>query len=352
MKKICFISIGDLDLMPYLSSYTKYIEGDYYSIFWQRSSQNNNIESRNTAYVYKRKFNNAFGKIFGYIGFRKFSKKILKNGHFDCVVILQTIAGIVLNDFLNKNYKNKFVVDVRDYSLEKNKLFYLIEKKLFFNAYSCVISSEGFKEFLPQQNYILCHNVRDLSLQDVSIIKDRKKKTDKLNIAYIGCVHYIEQFKKMIMSLKNDNRFIISFIGEGADNLTEFCKEHNINNVVIKPRFNPNEILSFYSDVNIINNLYGNNTPLLDYALSNKLYFAAELNIPILTCEHTFMSKISHEYGFGFDVDVNDKDCGDKIFGFYNSIDWDCFSRNCKNFMDKVHEEQIQFEKVMKDFLG
>ena len=161
-------------------------------------------------------------------------------------------------------------------------MIYHIEKKVIGKSLRTVISSEGYKKFLPPYDYLIAHNMRNLPADRVWKIQHRDTRRDILHIAFIGYVNYQEQHKKLILALKDDSRFRLSFIGTKAEELGTFCREHNVENVTLRGTFEADRILDFYRDVDMVNNLYGNHTPVLDYALSNKLYFAATLQIPIL----------------------------------------------------------------------
>lgn len=353
MKKICFITMGNIYTVPYLATYTKHIETAYSFIYWDREGKNENDVS-NTYYRFSKSLNptSKMGKVFGFIEYRKYVKNILLKEKFDLVIFLQTWSALLMADIVVKHYAGKYIVDVRDYTYENNYLIYNREKKLMKNAAMCVISSEGYKEFLPPHNYFVFHNVRELPKEKVTLIRERRKEKDVLNISFIGYVNYQEQHKKMLISLKNDQRFHLNFVGTRAMELSDFCKENDIRNVTLIDTFDSSNILEFYENTDFVNNLYGNHTPTLDYALSNKLYFAAELNIPILTCPDTYMSKVSSEYGFGFDVDVSDALIGDKLRSYYESINWIELSNGCDRFMEKVQLEQDESYKALRRILS
>lgn len=341
MKKICFVTMGNIYTVPYLSTYTNHIDGNYSVIYWDREEKNE-VEGNNKYYRFFKKLSqkDRVGKIVGYLQYRKFVKSILLRENFDLVIFLQTWSALLMADVVEKHYPGKYVVDIRDYTYEKNPVIYHREKKLMKKAAMCIVSSEGYKEFLPPHDYFVFHNARELPLDKVVALRERNKKRSALNISFIGYVNYQEQHKKLLMNLKDDPRFHMSFIGTRSMELEAFCKDNAIKNVTLIDTFDSSKILDFYENTDFVHNLYGNHTPVLDYALSNKLYFAAELNIPILTCPDTYMANVSTEYGFGLEADVADPDLGDKLWNYYNSIDWHRFNSDCERFMVRVREEQ------------
>ena len=348
-KNICFISLGNIYLAPYLKTYTNLIE-NYSIIYWDRENLDENLDNAKV-YRFTKANKSKIDKIIGYIQFRRYATRLLKKNNYDCLIFLQTLGSILLSKIITKKYKKKYIVDIRDYSYEGNKLIFHIEKKVIQNSYKCVLSSEGYKDFLPESDYLITHNRRELPFCNVERIKNRMKNRKTINIAFIGYVNYQDQHKKLLLSLKNDNRFVISFIGTKALELKDFCEKNGITNVILQDRFDSSRILDFYQNADFVNNLYGNHTPTLDYALSNKLYFAAELNIPILVFEDTFMSRVAEKYQFGLTISTINNQIGDLIWAYYNSIDWDVFSNHCAGFMEKVTSEQKIFEKEIAAIL-
>ncbi len=353
IKKICFVTMGNIYIVPYLSTYTNHIKGNYSVIYWDREGKNE-AEGNNKYYRFYKELSpkDKLEKITGFIQYKKFVKRILLKEKFDIVIFLQTWSALLMADVVEKHYPGKYIVDVRDYTYEKIPFIYNREKKLMKNAAMCVVSSEGYKDFLPPHDYYVFHNTRDLPVEKVAAIRERNKVKNVLHISFIGYVNYQEQHKKLLMNLKNDPRFHLNFIGTRSLELEPFCKENDIRNVTLMDTFDASKILDFYENTDFVNNLYGNHTPVLDYALSNKLYFAAELRMPILTCADTYMSKISGKYGFGFEVDVADPQIGDKLWKFYTSIDWENFDSCCDDFIEKVQNKNCESIEFLKKVLS
>lgn len=353
-KKICFVSLGNLYLYPYISKYISLLECDYDVIYWDRHQIEENIGAKETfTFCYKMdEGSGKLSKLLGYLKFRKYALDKIKTNNYSGVILLQTSVGILLNSFLKKNYKDKYIVDIRDYTMENNPMFFAVEKALIENSANSVISSKGYESFLPKFNYTLVHN--DTTIDDITIKKfeNRKRNKDKIVISYIGLIRFHEQNKKVILKFKNDSRFVLRFIGKDAYALKEFCENNNINNVELIDRFPPEKTLDYYYETDIIYNLYGNNTPLLDYALSNKLYYAAKFKMPILVCPKTYMEEVSIQNGFGFKFDLDDLEANDNLYQYYQNIDWNIFREKCNMFLEKVTEENINFNKRIKDFAG
>lgn len=357
MSKICFVTMGNLYLCPYLESYTKHLDVEYDVVYWDRD----NIEEASGANSVYRFCSPAtvnmnrglIEKLRGYARFCAYTNAVLRKNDYDYVVLLQTLAGMVTSRTLLTKYPGRYVLDIRDYTYERNKVFYLLEKELIRRSKFTVISSEGYRSFLPSEyEYVVCHNSRALGNEEaIRAIRTRVKKTERINIAFIGYVSYQEQHRRLLLRLKNHPQLHLSFIGKEANRLQAFCVENGVHNVTIVDKFHPDEILDFYVGVDLVNNLYGHGTPRLDHALSNKLYFAAQLHIPILVCPGTYMAEIAKRYHFGIEVDVDDPMLADVILDSYSSLDWGLLSRGCNAFMEKVEAENEAFARKVRSLI-
>lgn len=353
-KKICFVSLNNLYLTPYISKYIDLIDTQFDVIYWNRHNLNEDIMAENNYSLNYPIEDNASkaSKLYGYLKFRGFAYDVLKRNNYDHVVLLQTSAGVLLMSLLLNKYRRRYILDIRDYTFEKNIIFYKMLEQLVCYSSLNVISSKGYKEFLPPHDYVSVHNDVKINESLIEGFSEKSRRSDVINISYIGLIRFYEQNKKVILKFKNDHRFQINFIGKNAKLLENFCIENKINNVNLVDQFPPEMTLNYYKQTDIINNLYGNNSPLLEYALSNKLYYASKLRIPILVCKDTYMEEISLKYGFGYLFDIQDPMACDKLYNYYKSIDWSVFSKGCECFNTIVESENRKFEMEIKKALS
>ena len=299
MSRICFVCVGNLYNVPYIKAYEDILEEDFDIIYWNRDCTEEYSHAKNL-YQFKYRFTNTKKKLIGYYKFTKFTFNILEKNNYEIIIFLSSLSA-VLNYKVFKKKNSNFIVDVRDYTLENNILFYWLERKCFEKCKAIVISSPAYKSFLPKNiNYLVIHNTQD---EHYKIHKRKKNKS--LTISFIGTVNYLEMNKKVIDYFANDDRFLLKFIGKNSEILNKYCLDHKIKNVYFGKRFNPDDISYLYEDTDIILNAYGNNTPKLDFALSNKLYFATNLKIPIIVNDKTYMQKVTTDLGIGFIFDNN-----------------------------------------------
>lgn len=355
-KRICFVTIRNIFAIPCLPRYQESF-GDipFDIIYWDRKG----IEEFCTAenhYSMNYPITNFSSKwkiIFGYLKFFKFTKNIMKKNNYDFVVVFQTHTAVLLNKLLRKKYKGKYIIDIRDYTAEHNKIFYKLQEKIIRNSGLTIITSPAYRNFLPKYDYLISHNIPIIPSYYVNNYRNRNRKVkSKIVISCIGNIRFYNQFIKIINYFKNDDRFMLRFIGNGSEYLKDFIEENQINNVELIGRFQPDKTIDFYMDTDIVMNLYGNNSPFLDYALSNKLYYAAILGIPILVSPNTFMEEISIGNGFGFTFDLNKKGENDRLFSYYQAINWDEFYFNCDKFMEKILKDEQLFQETLKNFFN
>lgn len=355
VKKICIISLSNLYLTPYLQKYIHLIQDlgyEYDIIYWNREAIDEACTARN---VYGFRFESQsveskLKKIRGYLYFVRFAKKILNKNHYDKVVVLHTSLAVLMSFRLISKYCNNYLIDIRDYTLENNRIFSFFLKRLVSNSGLNVISSEGFKDFLPKSEYVTVHNNINISLDDYT--RDETIEVHiPIRISCIGKIRFFEQNKRVIQKFKNDKRFEIVFAGKDACLLQTYVDEQKITNVKLFDKFSPEKTLDFYRETDIINNLYGNNSPLLDYALSNKLYYAAKLNIPILVCKNTYMEKISIFFGFGYVFELEDPQACDRLFEYFTTFDRNKFQTACHRFNKKVELQNAYFNERFTQFI-
>lgn len=355
MKKYCFVIIESLNRAPYLEKYIKACDYKFDIVIWDRSATSDNPGADNF-YVMHYKEGKELSykdKFWGYIKFSKFASNILKKNNYKGVFVFTPNVGILCYNILLHKYKGRFILDIRDYWQEKHRLIYMIEKSLVKNSFANIISSRAYKKFLPNANYIITHNsqIMDSKICDRFRSQGLKKK-EQIVIACIGAIKFAEYDKKVIDFFANDNRFLLKFIGKGYDQLEEHCRKGNIFNVYTEGMFPMNETFLKYEGVDMILNMYGNHNPKLDYALSNKLYFAAQLGRPIVVCKDTYMEKVAVDNGFGIAVDINNEKSRDSLFEYYNSIEYEKFIKNCDVFLERVVEDEKRFTNIVKKFVN
>ncbi|MGB6780145.1 MAG: hypothetical protein WBE33_15435 [Planococcus citreus] len=353
-SKVCFITTRNIFNTSCLPRYSEILKGNFDIIYWDQHGIDEECGAQRY-YKFEYKMynkNNKASKLIGYLKFKNYVEKIIKTNKYDKLIILPTQAGLLISNLLLKKYKNNYLIDIRDYSGEKNKLIYRWEKKLIDNSALAVITSPAYKKFLPPSTYVLSHNTTLIDTEQISLFRSKTNShEEKIVVSCIGSIRFIEQFEKVIEKFKNDSRFELRFIGRGSEKLEDYLIRNSIENVKLIGRFESAETINYYLETDIIMNLYGNNNPYLDYALSNKLYYAANLGIPILVSPNTFMEEITLNNGIGIVGDTSDSDLVNKVYENYTKIDWDIFYKNCNKFIEEVKNDEDYLRKEVIRFL-
>lgn len=330
-------------LTPYINFYITILNKlniNYKIIYWDKNGNENIDDFRYMRFSYK--VHSKANKLLGYLKYRKFIINEVKKEHYTIIIPLHAIVSFILFDLLSFNFNNRYVYDVRDYSYEKFFPYRMAQKRLVNNSMINIISSKGYEVFLPRGEYFVTHNIPHNDYKNYRQYENTGCSI--ISISYIGLIRFMDQNKKILLFFKNDKRFHLNFIGTNATQLKEFCDKNEIHNVTLIDTFYSHETLDYYANTDLIMNLYGNNTPLLDYALSNKLYYSACLYKPILVCEGTYMEKVSRAYGIGFTLEMNSMEEKDMLYQYIIQMNRKELIHNCDIFMTDVYKDETELD--------
>lgn len=354
MSKVCIITSRNIFDSPCLAKYQLILNNNFDIIFWNRA----NVEEKqigNNNFIFQKKINNYDSKIKKiklYCQFSLFVKNVLKNNKYDKLIIFPTQTAWLLVSNLKKYYLKKYVLDIRDYAGENNFLLKKFTNKSVKYSGFCSITSEKYKVFLPKNfDYYVSHNIQKIPEEIIFKYRTRVKNNNIITISFIGSVRFIEQQKRIIKFFSNDSRFKLNFIGKGSEQLQEFCQVNNYNNVNLIGYFERSKLSDFYEMTDIALNSYGNDNPFIDFALSNKLYSAAMMGMPIIVSPNTYMAEIVEKYNLGFILDLNDINSLNILFEYYVNLDKKSFLNNCDRFMKDVYNDENKYSIALSTFL-
>ncbi len=342
--KIAILGAVNVRHMTLISHYINNIDLNKHQvdlIYVDKYNINESIDDVNM-YKFSLKINPGWSylkKAIKYYKFKPFAEKIIKRNNYDLIIVWGSYTAHLFKNFLLKEYRGKYILNIRDYFYENHKYVYLRIKKLIDRSLFTTISSDGFKTFLPaSEKLYLIHSMNS------DVINDSKKnleftKSLPIKISFIGNNRFYEVHKKFMTLLKNDERFQLQYFGTGSNILKKFAEQQGINNVKFREGFHISETKDFLDQTDIINNIYGNNNIALDTALSIRLYYSIYLNKPILTSPNTYTSKKAHELGLGFDVDFSDSvHLDEALFNWYNKL-------NFPQIANRTEKEEVQINK-------
>lgn len=355
--KIGIITFSDRNNMPYLKYYEDIIQEAniaYECVFWDRFANSKTIKNGNeyTLHIKCLPGANKFGKIFPMLKYKYIVEKIIKKEQYTHLIILTTLPGVLLNKILLKNFKNKYILDIRDYTYEKYEFYKKIVDELVDKSYFTAISSKGFMKFLNESNKIIpCHNISNAedAVDDCNDIKNKKQIT----IGFLGNIRYFDENCKLINALANNLKYKLVYMGNpNLDcDLESYCKKHNIFNVLFCGAFKNSDKPQIYRNIDIINAVYGNYNLLVSTPLPNRLYDGILFKKPIIAASGNYFSKVVDKNNLGISLDLNSKYIDKIIDEYISSFNKDDFTRSCQNLLLEINNEQNYFCQKIQDFV-
>lgn len=341
---VCFLNLDSINVTPYFAMYEQLMCSNYDLIYWNRLE---NDEKTNAVKVYKynhpvrkdSKISNLWDLFTGYLGFRRFAKKVLLKNNYKLIIALTGNVAVLLGSVLKTKYKEKYIMDIRDYFLEDNPLYRMLEQSVINSAALALISSPSFVSFLGDHDFKIVHNVQNIDPVDMKAIKAREHKCEPYVLANIGTAKTLDLDMETIKFFANDERFELRYIGRGFEVLNQFCRDNGIWNVKASGDFSSTQTIGFYKDLDGILSLFGNEKTNFIHCLPNKLYYAAQLEIPILVTPNTYMSKVVDEYSLGFNLDLSDQSIKERILDSYSSYAKEKRAQGARRFMTLVESQ-------------
>lgn len=354
-SKICIITPRSINDSPCLDKYREIIQEPFDIICWEKGGEKESCGANNTfRYTgFVPVEGGKLSKIKHYFLFTLFVKKHVKKNRYKKLIIFPTHMSWLLLNMLKHKYNGKYILDIRDYAGEEKTIIRKLTSAAVHHSGLCTITSPSYKVFLPNDvKYVVSHNLQSI---DSEIINSYRKRNNKSNhpivLSFIGTVRFLEQQKRIITVFANDTRFVLQYIGRGSEALRNYCIQNNIKNVHLIGQFNRSELGRFYLDTDMAINVYGNSDPALIYALSNKLYSAALMGMPVICSPHTFTEKVVEKYKFGCSIDLSDPHCSDAVYEYYTSLDQNLLHKNCDKFINDVKCDEKKYKASIVKFI-
>ena len=158
--KVALVFPNNIFRAPYINYYLELLDSHkiQYDIFnWDRSGTE---EPNCISYQSKEESRKTWKLVLEFFRYRKFIKSKLEPKDYDRVIVFSCQIAILLSSFLIKNFKDKYLVDIRDFT-KIVSIFKSRFRKVLKNADLICISSRGFRSWLPANlNYTISHNFR------------------------------------------------------------------------------------------------------------------------------------------------------------------------------------------------
>ncbi len=353
--KFLIIAFYPRILTPYAEQYERIIHetGQEYDIlFWDRFSDGG-LEKCGREYIFHKKCQigiNRLKKIYPFYLYQKTVRDILHDNQYDKLIVLNTMPAFLIRDVLLKDYRRKFVLDIRDYSYEKYNFYLKNVQNLIDSSFFTTISSRGFKCFLGENNkLIINHNIGSLEIinKESSLFSGKRK----IVIGFIGSIRYFEENVKLIEALNGSERYNLFYAGIMSKDcdLKTYCLYKKYQHVKFSGKYADKDKAELYESVDMINSLYGNQKLEVKTALPNRLYDSLKLKKPIIATEGTYLAQIIKKYQLGVVLAPTDS-YERKITEYVNHFDRNQFVINSNELLKNVMVEQNYFYEKIREF--
>lgn len=349
--KILIMGFTKLKYMPYLQFYLNSIDkknNDIDILYWNRDLNEENVKEYKRYHLHEFKcFQeddvSKLSKITSFIKYRKFAIKTMENNKYDKLIILHTLTGLVILDYLIKKYPNKYILDYRDSTYEENKIYKsligLLEKK----SVVTFVSSDAFRKYLPVEDENKIYTSHNILLDSLKHGDDKAKygiKSDKIRISFWGFIRHKEVNLKLIDAVSKDDRFELHYYGreqEIAKSLKKYVEDNKMNNIFFHGEYKPEDRYEFIKNTDIIHNIYDDTNMRL--AMGNKYYDGIIFKIPQICLEGSYMGEMVKKAKIGMTIDLNDEHFLEDIMKYYKKIDFNTFFDNCNLELDSILHE-------------
>lgn len=356
-KKICILSAVNIKHMSMISIYTELMKKhniEYDIIYMDKYNEDETFKCRNK-YRFVNKIDQKKPKIYKMIKYMKFytyATHILNKNKYDFIIVWNDVAIFMFANYLSRNYKSKYCLNVRDNMWYEKRIFKSRYRKVFSSAAFNTISSKGYLDFLPKnEEYFPIHSLNLAILDGMNRHKSLQAINKPIRIGFIGYVRFFEKNKKMLDVFANDSRFELHYYGTKANILKKYAEERKIYNTVFYDSFPVEDTKKYLEKIDIINNLYGNETMNLQKAISIKFFHALYSRIPILVCNNTYVGKLAQDIGIGYEVTVIDENMKENLYKWYRGLEFQILEQQCEKFLMKTLKENMYFEAKALEYL-
>ena len=352
--KVAIIILGNSWICPYVNTYKRIFEKLGYAydvILWDRDGSDASAPIRFCSKGAN--LDNPLSKAVAYVRYSQFIKKSVQKNKYDRLIVSGPHLAILLSSFLRKKYKGRYIIDYRDISIEQNPLLSGIYSKTLANSYCNVVSSQGFKKYLPQEyKYFISHNF-DVDAATVSLKSDYPtfKRNSTLQILTIGYIRNYCSNVKVIQSLGGNSNYCLKFSGRGdADNsLREYALSHSFSNVEFTGFYDKKEEGTIVEKCDFINIFFPDDIKH-STIMSNRFYLALVYKKPMIVTAGSTQATLVRDFQLGVVVE----DCTNldaEIRKFISDFDYVSFCERCNELLALFVDEHCSLEHSITTFM-
>lgn len=348
--KVAIITCTTIKYMPYLTLYENILQKK--NVEYIIVNDHEEQEIKKNQFVFQKSEGKTVGdKIRRFIEWRKFVKQIIKAEKVERIILLTTWPGVKMVDYWCRQFKNKYILDIRDFTDEDQFIYRKLVDKLIKKSYMTCISSKGFYKWLSKNSKINIFHNYDINKK----ISEKNSSWDinDIVIGYVGLINYEIPNLLMLQALKNEKNIRLIYKGkiEEACQLKKKCEERKYSHVDFTGPYQNQDKFSLYENIDIINAVYGNDSLVVTSALPNKLYDALVLRKPIVATKGTYLGDIVEKYHLGMALDLKG-DIQKQMTDFIKYFDFDKFNKGVQKCFDLIRKEQILTIKKIEKFVS
>lgn len=350
-SEICIVGTSNLKHISLISLYTRYFDEagiPYDIIYWDRYGIDEVSTAQSVYKFYAEGQNAGLSRLLSFLRFRQYAIKRIKQGKYKYVITWQTTGAYLFFDFLLRSFKNRYVVNVRDYVAENKFPFNKLIKALVKNAAFSTISSDGFRTFLPAAEYVKVNSLNEDILANITGMPQNHNQAIKIGFA--GNCRYLNESYRLIDALGNDDRFELWYCGTNSEKLSVYAEQKGVKNLYVKPAFDASETVTIMSEFDFVNSAFGNDAMDNSTLMPIRLYTALAIHRPMLVNDKTQLGREVEANGLGY-VISNYEGLGDSLSEYNNNLDVAGFEKRCDQYLEKAREENQEFYACIKNKL-
>lgn len=358
--KIGLIIPGNIWFLPYTKIYTDILDRvkcDYDLISWNRDGQDKEFGIQYNASIATSY--SKFTKLLPYFKYVEFINETISKNKYDKLIICGSQIAFILYPTLKKNYRNKYILDIRDLSIEQLPILKQMFKRITSNSFANIVSSPGFIKYLPIGcEYYISHNFRHDTLTNYI---DNSNKTDfeiinnfknsPIRILTIGGIRNFGSNSELIKALANNPFYKLSFVGKGidSDKLEKFSHKLGADNVEFKGYYKKIDEETYVRNTTFIN-IYCDKKRSDASLISNRFYLALIHKRPMIVTAESVQSQYVEKYNLGISIS-NCQELDSKLSKWLNSYNHNEFCMRCERLLIEFLKDYNVFETQIINFL-
>jgi hypothetical protein len=348
-NKIAIVTSSPLSLAPYIKFYMKVLDNykiEYIVITTYEEDQDYSDKVK----VFKNKFKHGlFNILYRRIKGILFVIREIRANSCNKLIVSPTRTGYRLAPYLIVLMHNKYILDIRDLTREKQWVFRNVERLLIKQSYCTFLSSKGFTKVIKKHSKIhYIHNVLNIS----SIAENRKYFSNKkINIVSAGMISYPKVNLEMMEKTKNSN-IELYYHGLVTNEWENFFENYEYpKHVILHGKYNEDRKKELYENADFINNVYESQEFNAKYLTTNRIYDSARYRIPIIVSKNSFLEELVNHYKIGIAVDIYKENILELLNKFVEEFNDAQFIKNCDRFMEDVFSEQNKAKSIIYEFV-